>query len=74
MQMSPEVLGQFRRKRFFIAVVVAALVLILTLAFRYMEEKSRIEQQSHKFAENAIQRFDRLFPHLMWLPVTPWGW
>lgn len=64
MQMSQEVLGQFRRKRLLIAVVVAALVLILTLAFRFMEEKGRIEQQSHTFADNAIQRFDRLFSPL----------
>ncbi|WP_158784877.1 EAL domain-containing protein [Pantoea sp. BAV 3049] len=64
MQMSQEVLGQFRRKRLFIAVVVAALVLILILAFRFFEEKSRIEQQSRSFADNAIQRFDRLFSPL----------
>ncbi len=64
MQMSQEVLGQFRRKRLLIAVVVAALVLILTLAFRFMEEKGRIEQQSRTFADNAIQRFDRLFSPL----------
>ncbi len=64
MQMSQEVFGQFRRKRLFIAIIVAALVLILTLAFRFMEEKNRIEQQSHIFANNAIQRFDRLFSPL----------
>lgn len=44
--------------------VVAALVLILTTAFRFMEEKGRIEQQSRTFADNAIQRFDRLFSPL----------
>ncbi|MGE9549977.1 EAL domain-containing protein [Erwinia amylovora] len=64
MQVSQEVLGQFRRKRLLIAVVVAALVLILTLAFRFFEEKNRIEQQSRTFANNAIQRFDRLFSPL----------
>ncbi|WP_338556335.1 EAL domain-containing protein [Erwinia sp. E_sp_B04_7] len=64
MQVSQEVFGQFRRKRLLIAVVVAALVLILTLTFRFMEEKGRIEQQSHLFAEKAIQRFDRLFSPL----------
>lgn len=64
MHMSQEVLGQFRRKRLLIAVVVAALVLILTLTFRFMEEKGRIEQQSRTFADNAIQRFDRLFSPL----------
>ncbi|MEJ4044461.1 EAL domain-containing protein [Erwinia sp. SLM-02] len=64
MQMSQEVLGQFRRKRLLIAAVVAALVLILTLTFRYVEEKNRIEQQSHGFANNAIQRFDRMFSPL----------
>ncbi|MFC0138867.1 EAL domain-containing protein [Erwinia mallotivora] len=64
MQMSQEVLGQFRRKRLLIALTVAALVLILTLALRFFEEKSRIEQQSHTFAGNAIQRFDRLFSPL----------
>lgn len=64
MQMSQEVLGQFRRKRFLIAAVVAALVLILTLTFRFLEEKNRIEQQSHSFANNAIQRFDRMFSPL----------
>ncbi|WP_034944816.1 EAL domain-containing protein [Erwinia oleae] len=64
MHMSHEVFGQFRRKRLFIAVVVAALVLIFTLFVRFMEEKSRIEQQSKTFAGNAIQRFDRLFSPL----------
>ena len=64
MQMSQEVLGQFRRKRLLIAAVVAALVLILTLTFRFVEEKNRIEQQSHRFANNAIQRFDRMFSPL----------
>ncbi len=64
MQMSQEVFGQFRRKRLLIAVVVAALVLILTLTFRFMEEKGRNEQHSRTFADNAIQRFDRLFSPL----------
>lgn len=64
MPMSQEVFGQFRRKRLLIAAVVAALVLILTLSFRYMEEKGRIEQQSRLFADKAIQRFDRLFSPL----------
>lgn len=40
MQMSQEVFGQFRRKRLLIAAVVAALVLILTLTFRFVEEKT----------------------------------
>lgn len=64
MQMSQEVFGQFRRKRLLIAAVVAALVLILTLTFRFVEEKNRIEQQSRTFANNAIQRFDRMFSPL----------
>lgn len=56
--------GQFRRKRLLIALVIAALVLILTLTFRYVEEKSRIEQQSLNFATRAIARFDRMFSPL----------
>lgn len=64
MQVSQEVFGQYRRKRLLIALAVAALVLILTLALRFFEEKSRIEQQSRTFAGNAIQRFDRLFSPL----------
>lgn len=64
MPMSQEVLGEFRRKRLLIAAIVAALVLVLTLAFRYLEEKSRIEQQSRSFADRAIQRFDRLLSPL----------
>ncbi|MGD8105843.1 EAL domain-containing protein [Pantoea sp. FN0302] len=64
MQISQQIIGQLRRKRLFIASIVAALVLILTLTFRYLEEKKRIEQQSQQFASNAIQRFDRLFSPL----------
>ncbi|MFG1172348.1 EAL domain-containing protein [Erwiniaceae bacterium CAU 1747] len=64
MQMSQEFSGQFRRKRLLIAAVVAALVLILTLTFRFVEEKNRIAQQSHSFANHAIQRFDRMFSPL----------
>ncbi|MFH8134730.1 EAL domain-containing protein [Pantoea osteomyelitidis] len=64
MQMAQQFVGQFRRKRLLIALVIAALVLILTLAFRFIEEKSRIEQQSLDFADNAIQRFDRMFSPL----------
>ena len=64
MQTSLEVIGQFRRKRLLISAVVAALVLILTLTFRFLEEKNRIEEQSHNFAKNAIQRFDRMFSPL----------
>ncbi len=64
MQVSQQVVGHFRRKRLVIASIVAALVLILTLAFRFFEEKSRIEQQSYHFADNAIQRFDRFFSPL----------
>ena len=56
--------GQFRRKRLLIALVIATLVLILTLTFRYIEEKSRIEQQSLNFASRAIERFDRMFSPL----------
>ncbi|MFS2225574.1 EAL domain-containing protein [Pantoea sp. B65] len=64
MQVSQQIVGQFRRKRLLIASIVAALVLILTLTFRFFEEKGRIEQQSHRFANNAIQRFDRMFSPL----------
>ncbi|PPS58609.1 hypothetical protein CRX72_19725 [Pantoea sp. BRM17] len=46
--------GQFRRKRLLIALVIATLVLILTLTFRYIEEKSRIEQQSLNFARFSV--------------------
>jgi len=56
--------GQFRRKRLLIAITIATLVLILTLTFRYIDEKSRIEQQSLNFASRAIERFDRLFSPL----------
>ncbi len=64
MQVSQESSGQFRRRRLVIAVVVAALVLVLTLAFRFVEAKNHIELQSRTFATNAIQRFDRLFSPL----------
>ncbi|MGD9424985.1 EAL domain-containing protein [Pantoea sp. NSTU24] len=56
--------GQFRRKRLLIALLIATLVLILTLVFRYIEEKSRIEQQAMDFADKAIMRFDRMFSPL----------
>ena len=39
MQVSQQIVGQFRRKRLLIASIVAALVLILTLTFRFIEEK-----------------------------------
>lgn len=64
MHASQDVIGQFRRKRLLIAGVVAALVLILTLTYRFFEEKNRIEEQLHGFARNAIQRFDRMFSPL----------
>lgn len=64
MLMAQQYMGEFRRKRLFIALVAAVTVLILTLAFRFIEEKSRIEQQSLDFAANAIQRFDRMFSPL----------
>lgn len=64
MPMSQEVLGEFRRKRLLIAAIVAVLVLVLMLTFRFLEEKSGIEQQSRNFADRAIQRFDRLFSPL----------
>lgn len=64
MQISQQIIGQYRRKRLFIASIVAAPVLILTLTVRFFEEKKHIERQSHQFASNAIQRFDRLFSPL----------
>ena len=64
MQVSQQIIEQLRRKRLLIASIIAALVLILTLTFRFVEEKNRIEQLSHHFASNAIQRFDRLFSPL----------
>lgn len=64
MQVSQQIIGQLRRKRLLIASFVAALVLILTLTFRFVEEKNHIEEQSRHFAHNAIQRFDRLFSPL----------
>jgi len=64
MQVSQQIVSQFRRKRLFIAATVAALVIFLTLAFRFFEEKNRIEQQSHTFANEAILRFDRMFSPL----------
>lgn len=64
MQVSQEATGAFRRRRLLIAIVVATLVLILTLALRFVVEKKHIEQQSQTFAKVAIQRFDRLFSPL----------
>jgi len=64
MQVSQEATGAFRRRRLFIAVIIAALVLILTLALRFIIEKHHVEQQSRTFASQAIQRFDRLFSPL----------
>ncbi|RWR03802.1 c-di-GMP phosphodiesterase [[Pantoea] beijingensis] len=64
MQASQLLVGQFRRKRFLIALFVAVLGLILILTFRFFEEKLRIEQHSRSFADNAIQRFDRMFSPL----------
>ena len=64
MLLAQQYVGQFRRKRLLIALVIAAVVLMLTLAFRFIEEKSRIEQQSLDFADKAIQRFDRMFSPL----------
>ncbi|MDQ1214678.1 EAL domain-containing protein [Pantoea anthophila] len=64
MYMAQQLVGQFRRKRLLIALSIATVVLILTLAFRYIEEKSRIEQQAMDFADKAIMRFDRMFSPL----------
>ena len=64
MLMAQQFVGQFRRKRLLIALAIATVVLILTLAFRYIEEKSRIEQQAMDFADKAIMRFDRMFSPL----------
>ncbi|KAA5923972.1 EAL domain-containing protein [Pantoea sp. Bo_2] len=64
MFMAQQFVGQFRRKRLLIALSIATVVLILTLAFRYIEEKSRIEQQAMDFADKAIMRFDRMFSPL----------
>lgn len=64
MFMAQQNVGQFRRKRVLIALSIATVVLILTLAFRYIEEKSRIEQQAMDFADKAIMRFDRMFSPL----------
>lgn len=64
MLLAQQYVGQFRRKRLLIALVIAVVVLMLTLAFRFFEEKSRIEQQSLDFADSAIQRFDRMFSPL----------
>lgn len=64
MQVSQETSGQFRRRRLVIAAVVASLVLILALAFRFMEAKNNIELQSRTFASDAIQRFNRLLSPL----------
>lgn len=64
MFMAQQSVGQFRRKRVLIALSIATVVLILTLAFRYIEEKSRIEQQAMDFADKAIMRFDRMFSPL----------
>ena len=64
MFMAQQYVGQFRRKRLLIALSIATLVLVLTLAFRYIEEKSRIEQQAMDFADKAIMRFDRMFSPL----------
>ncbi|WP_130835201.1 EAL domain-containing protein [[Erwinia] mediterraneensis] len=64
MQSAQQFVGQFRRKRLFIALMIALLVLIITLAFRFIEEKARVEQQSLNFASNAIQRFDRMLSPL----------
>ena len=61
MQVSQQIVGRFRRKRWLIASIVAALVLILTLTWGFIKETNRIERLSHHFADNAIQRFDRLF-------------
>ncbi|WP_380177711.1 EAL domain-containing protein [Kalamiella sp. sgz302252] len=64
MQVSQEATGAFRRRRLLIAVITAALVLVLTLAVRFIIEKNHIEQLSRTFASEAIQRFDRLFSPL----------
>lgn len=56
--------GQYRRKRLLIALVIASIVLTLTLAFRYFEEKSRIQKRAISFADTAITRFDRMFSPL----------
>ncbi|PKH26903.1 cyclic diguanylate phosphodiesterase [Enterobacterales bacterium CwR94] len=64
MHVSQHIVGQFRRKRLLIASTVAAVVLILTLTVRFMEQKGQIEQQAHAFANNAVSRFDKLFSPL----------
>lgn len=64
MQTSQDVTGQFRRKRLLLAAITATLVLVLTLTYRFFEERNQIEQQIHDFAKNAIQRFDRMFSPL----------
>lgn len=64
MQRFQEAPGQFHRKRLFITIVVAILVLILTLTFYFVEEKRGIEQRTHTYADNAMQRFNRLFSPL----------
>ncbi len=64
MQVPQQIIGQFGRKRLLISAIVAVLVLIFTLSFRFIEEKKRIEQQPRNFANHAIQRFDRLFSPL----------
>ena len=64
MFMAQQFVGQFRRKRLLIAFSIAIVVMILTLAFRYFEEKSRIERQAMDFANKAIMRFDRMFSPL----------
>lgn len=64
MFMAQQYVGQYRRKRLLIAVVIASIVLSLTLAFRYFEEKSYVQQRAISFADNAITRFDRMFSPL----------
>lgn len=64
MQSTQQFVGQFRRKRLLIALMSASLILILILAFRFIEEKTRIEQHSLDFANNTIQRFDRMLSPL----------
>ncbi len=49
MFMAQQYVGQYRRKRLLIAVVIASIVLTLTLALRYFEEKSRIQQRAISF-------------------------
>ncbi|NIF21859.1 EAL domain-containing protein [Candidatus Pantoea multigeneris] len=64
MHMAQQSVGKFRRQRLLIALVVAAMVLLLTLTFRFVQARSNIEQRSQDFANSAIDRFDRMLSPL----------